>query len=188
MATLPAVADIVKDIAQAYAFDGPALELGSLVVEGTAHPEAPVRVPLSMLNRHGLVAGATGTGKTKTLQLMAEQLSAAGVPCFLADIKGDLSGMAAPGASNDRITTRATEIGTEWVPTAYPVQFLTLGGQWAAGRRYGPPSPRSGRSCWPRCWASTTPRSPRWRWSSTSRTRPGCRCSTSRTCGRSSAT
>ena len=71
--------DVVAAVAAGYAFDGPALELGALVVDGTAHPDAPVRIPLAMVNRHGLVAGATGTGKTKTLQLMAEQLSAAGV-------------------------------------------------------------------------------------------------------------
>src|SRR6185503_17019459 len=76
-----------------YAFDGPAVELGSVVTEGAPHPSARVRVPVGMLNRHGLVAGATGTGKTKTLQLITEQLSAAGVPVFVADIKGDLSGL-----------------------------------------------------------------------------------------------
>ena len=67
-------------LGEAYAFSGTALELGAVVLDGAPHPEAPVRIPLSMLNRHGLVAGATGTGKTKTLQLIAEQLSAAGVP------------------------------------------------------------------------------------------------------------
>ena len=72
-----------------------------------------------------------GTGKTKTLQLMAEQLSAAGVPVFLADIKGDLSGLAAPGEPSDRTTQRATEVGQTWVPTAYPVEFLSLGGTGA---------------------------------------------------------
>ena len=75
------------------------------------------------------VAGATGTGKTKTLQLMAEQLSAQGVPVFLADMKGDLSGMASPGVANDRITARAKDIGEDWVPTAYPAEFYSLGGQ-----------------------------------------------------------
>ncbi|MDQ1709466.1 MAG: double-strand break repair helicase HerA and related ATPase, partial [Frankiaceae bacterium] len=94
--------DVVADIAKAYAFEGRALELGALVTDATAHPEAAIRIPLAMLNRHGLVAGATGTGKTKTLQLMAEQLSDAGVPCVLADIKGDVSGLAAPGQPGDR--------------------------------------------------------------------------------------
>ncbi|GAA2351313.1 ATPase [Catellatospora methionotrophica] len=113
-----------------YAFDGPALDLGALVGDGgKADPGCPVRVPLAMLNRHGLVAGATGTGKTKTLQVMAEQLSAAGVPVFLADIKGDVSGMAAPALPSDRITERMAELGQPWTPTAYPCEFLTLGGK-----------------------------------------------------------
>ena len=105
--------DAAAEIGQAYAFEGAALELGALVLDTKAHPEARIRMPLSMLNRHGLVAGATGTGKTKTLQLIAEQLSDAGVPVFLADIKGDVSGMAAPGTANERITSRAADTGTE---------------------------------------------------------------------------
>ncbi len=120
-------------LGKAYAFDGPALELGALVLDGEAHPAARIRVPLSMLNRHGLVAGATGTGKTKTLQLMAEQLSEAGVPVFLADIKGDVSGMAAPGTPSDRITKRATETATDWAPKGFPAEFLNLGGQGGTG-------------------------------------------------------
>jgi hypothetical protein len=78
------------------------VDLGAVVIDGAAVPDAHVRIPLGMLNRHGLVAGATGTGKTKTLQLLAEQLSEAGVPVMLADVKGDLSGIAAPGAISDR--------------------------------------------------------------------------------------
>ncbi len=120
--------DDVSRIAAAYALEGPALDLGALVVEGAAHPDAPVRVPLSMMNRHGLVAGATGTGKTKTLQLIAEQLSDAGVPVFLADIKGDVSGMAAPGVTSDRITARAADTGTDWHAKGFPCEFLALGG------------------------------------------------------------
>ena len=123
----------VDKLGAAYAFTGPALELGALVLDGAAHPEASIRVPLSMLNRHGLVAGATGTGKTKTLQLMAEQLSDAGVPVFLADIKGDVSGMAAPGTTSDRIAKRAAETGTDWHAKAFPVEFLTLGGEGGTG-------------------------------------------------------
>jgi uncharacterized protein len=111
-----------------YAFEGPALELGAAVWEGAADPSAPVRLPLSVMNRHGLVAGATGTGKTKTLQVMAEQLAAQGVPVFLADIKGDLSGLATAGQSSDRLLGRAGEVGQQWTGTAYPVQFLSLGG------------------------------------------------------------
>ena len=82
-----------------------------------------------MLNRHGLVAGATGTGKTKTLQLMAEQISAAGVPVFAADIKGDLSGIASPGQPNDKLLARTQKIGQNWQPKACPTEFFALGGQ-----------------------------------------------------------
>ena len=85
---------IVQTVAPGYQFEGPALELGGLMIDATTLTDTHIRIPLGMLNRHGLVAGATGTGKTKTLQLMAEQLSAAGVPVFAADIKGDLSGLA----------------------------------------------------------------------------------------------
>jgi DNA helicase HerA-like ATPase len=121
-------AETAGRIAAGYAFAGPAVELGSVVAEGAPHPSARVRVPIGMLNRHGLVAGATGTGKTKTLQLITEQLSAAGVPVFVADIKGDLSGLAAPGEPGDRITGRAQDTGDDWAPTAYPVEFLAIGG------------------------------------------------------------
>ena len=120
---------LITEIRQGYAFDGPALHFGAAVVEGTAHPDAAVRIPLSMMNRHGLVAGATGTGKTKTLQLMAEQLVEQGVPVFLADIKGDLSGMASPGEGGDRITARSQDVGLDWEPTAYPAEFFSLGGE-----------------------------------------------------------
>ncbi|MFS4096491.1 helicase HerA-like domain-containing protein [Streptomyces sp. AF1A] len=124
-AALPAEA---RKIASGYAFSGPALDLGALLWDGRCHPDAPVRIPLAMLNRHGLVAGATGTGKTKTLQLIAEQLSAQGVPVFLADIKGDLSGIARPGQANDRVRKRAAETGQRWEPAGFPAEFLALGG------------------------------------------------------------
>jgi uncharacterized protein len=121
-------AEVAARIAQGYAFGGPAIELGSVVAGGGPHPQARVRVPIGMLNRHGLIAGATGTGKTKTLQLIAEQLSAAGVPVFLADIKGDLSGLSAAGEPGDRVAKRAADTGDDWAPTAYPVEFLAVGG------------------------------------------------------------
>ncbi len=120
--------DQVEQIRSGYAFTGPALDFGAAVVDGTAYPSAPVRIPLAVLNRHGLVAGATGTGKTKTLQLMAEQLSHQGVPVFLADVKGDLSGLASPGETSDRVRQRSAEVGQEWVPTAYPAELFALGG------------------------------------------------------------
>ncbi|MGH8938135.1 MAG: helicase HerA-like domain-containing protein, partial [Actinomycetes bacterium] len=120
---------LVASVQQGYAFDGVALELGALVVDGTARPDAPVRIPLAMLNRHGLVAGATGTGKTKTLQLMAEQLSANGVPVFAADIKGDLSGLATPGEPSEKVASRAGEVGQQWRALACPTEFYALGGE-----------------------------------------------------------
>ena len=119
---------LVDAVKSGYAFTGPALDLGALVVDGVGHPDVAIRIPLAMLNRHGLVAGATGTGKTKTLQLIAEQLSAQGVAVFLADIKGDLSGMASPGVTNDKITARSAEVNQSWVPTGFPCTFFALGG------------------------------------------------------------
>ncbi|MEU9820830.1 helicase HerA-like domain-containing protein [Pseudonocardia alni] len=116
-----------RTIAAGYATDGAALELGTVLVDGVCDPQARVRIPLATLNRHGLVAGATGTGKTKTLQALAGQLSDAGVPVLLADVKGDLSGMARAGEPGDKVTARATDTGDDWIPTAYPVQFLSLG-------------------------------------------------------------
>ncbi|MER7508625.1 helicase HerA-like domain-containing protein [Streptomyces lavendulae] len=120
--------DPAGQIAAGYAFTGPALDLGALLWDGTCLPDRQIRIPLSMLNRHGLVAGATGTGKTKTLQLIAEQLSAAGVPVFLADIKGDVSGISAPGTENDRVRERAADVAQDWQPAGCPAEFYALGG------------------------------------------------------------
>lgn len=89
----PALPQQALEIAAGYAFTRPALDLGALIWDGICLPDARIRIPLPMLNRPGLVAGATGTGRTKTLQLIAEQLSAQGVPVFLADVKGDVSGI-----------------------------------------------------------------------------------------------
>lgn len=117
-----------REIAAGYAFEGAALELGTVVVDGRVEPGARVRIPMRMLNRHGLVAGATGTGKTKTLQGIAEQLSCAGIPVVLADIKGDLSGLAEPGEAEEKLTARAAETGAEnWAPQAFPTEFVAVG-------------------------------------------------------------
>lgn len=118
----------VREIAAGYAFTGPALDLGAVLLDGTAHRDAQVRIPLGVLNRHGLVAGATGTGKTKTLQLIAEQLSAQGVPVFLADIKGDVSGISAPGTPSERTAARAAEVGQSWSAQGCPTEYYALGG------------------------------------------------------------
>jgi DNA helicase HerA-like ATPase len=123
----PLDASQVDAIRSGYAFDAVALELGALV-NGEALADVPVRIPLAMLNRHGLVAGATGTGKTKTLQVLAEQLSAAGVPVFAADIKGDLSGIASSGEASDKLLERTTGIGQDWKPNASPTEYFSLGG------------------------------------------------------------
>lgn len=116
-----------KTIAQGYASEGAGISLGSVLVDGKADPEARVSIPLSMMNRHGLVAGATGTGKTKTLQLIAEQLSENGVPVVMADMKGDLSGLAQPGEDSDKARSRAEKTGADWAPAGHPVEFLSLG-------------------------------------------------------------
>src|SRR3954454_10706503 len=120
--------DFAASIAKAYTFEGPALDLGRGIHDGALVPEAVVRVPLSMVNRHGLIAGATGTGKTKTLQGLAEQLSEAGVPVFAADMKGDVSGLSAAGATDGPAPKRDAELGIDFKPTAFPVEFLSLGG------------------------------------------------------------
>jgi DNA helicase HerA-like ATPase len=125
--TTESTATPAQQIAAGYAVQGQALELGAVVVDGTCDPTAQVRIPLATVNRHGLVAGATGTGKTKSLQVMAEQLSAAGVPCLMADVKGDLSGLSQPGVANDKTEQRAKDTGDNWTPTAFPVEFLSLG-------------------------------------------------------------
>jgi DNA helicase HerA-like ATPase len=117
----------VEKIASGYAFEGTTLDLGALV-NGDPVPEAQVRIPLGMMNRHGLVAGATGTGKTRTLQGLAEQLAAKGVPVFAADIKGDLSGVATPGEPNEKLLARTQAIGQDWKPEASVTDYFALGG------------------------------------------------------------
>ncbi|MFF0494039.1 helicase HerA-like domain-containing protein [Nocardia sp. NPDC004068] len=115
-------------IAAGYAAEGAALELGAVLVDGQVNPAARVRIPLRTINRHGLVAGATGTGKTKTLQGIAEQLSAAGVPVVLADIKGDLSGLSNPGVAEEKTKARAAQTGAaDWAPAGFPTEFVSLG-------------------------------------------------------------
>jgi DNA helicase HerA-like ATPase len=120
---------VVAAVVPGYAFEGPALELGGLVLGPDDVTDVGIRIPLAMLNRHGLVAGATGTGKTVTLQLLAEQLSANGVPVFAADIKGDLSGISVAGEGGDKVRDRAEAIGQSWEGRGYPVEFYALGGE-----------------------------------------------------------
>src|SRR3954449_2060817 len=117
----------------AYALTEPGLVLGSPMLGAELANDARVQVALSMMNRHGLIAGATGTGKTKTLQLLAGQLSKAGVPVFVADIKGDVTGMAAPGdATNPKVVERLTSLGWTFEPAGHPVAYLSLSGKLGA--------------------------------------------------------
>jgi len=118
----------VAAIRTGYTVEGLALELGALV-NGEAQPDVQVRIPLGMLNRHGLVAGATGTGKTRTLQVLAEQIAANGVPVFAADIKGDLSGLAVVGQGNEKLLARTEGIGQQWQGVASQAELFSLGGQ-----------------------------------------------------------
>ncbi|MFZ7087056.1 helicase HerA-like domain-containing protein [Curtobacterium sp. RRHDQ10] len=120
----PAAVDAIRS---GYTVEGSAIEVGALV-DGSARPDVQVRIPLGMLNRHGLVAGATGTGKTKTLQVLAEQIAAAGVPVFAADVKGDLSGLAVPGSASPKLLERTQGIGQDWTPAASTAEFYALGG------------------------------------------------------------
>jgi DNA double-strand break repair helicase HerA and related ATPase len=120
--------DFAETIAAAYKADGAVIDLGRGVHDGKLEQAAVVQVPLSMMSRHGLVAGATGTGKTKTLQVIAEQLSAQGVPVFVADVKGDVSGLAVPGEAGAVAEKRTTDLGLPFAPNGFPTEFLSLGG------------------------------------------------------------
>ncbi|MEH3090155.1 MAG: DUF853 family protein [Microbacterium arborescens] len=126
-ASAPLDAEEVEKIRAGYEFAEAALELGVLL-NGEPVASVPVRIPLAMTNRHGLVAGATGTGKTRTLQVLVEQLAAHGVPVFAADIKGDLSGLGAAGETSDKLLARTAAIGQEWTPRAFATEFFALGG------------------------------------------------------------
>ncbi len=129
--------DLASDLAEGYGFDDDAVILGRAMdsdLDGTLN-EQFVQAPLRMLNRHGLVAGATGTGKTKTLQLYAEQLSSLGVPVFLADLKGDLTGLAVPSPGHPKIDERMEGMDLPWTPTSYPVEALSLSGHNGAKLR-----------------------------------------------------
>jgi hypothetical protein len=116
-----------------YALTEPGIVLGSPMLGAELDNDVRIQVALSMMNRHGLIAGATGTGKTKTLQLMAGQLSKAGVPVFVADVKGDLTGLAAPGdGTNPKVIERVASLGWTFQASGHPVEYLSLSGKLGA--------------------------------------------------------
>lgn len=119
----------VEAIKAGYSFKGEAPQIGCGMLNGEVISEAGVFLPLKTMNRHGLIAGATGTGKTKTLQMISEFLSDASVPVLVLDIKGDLSGIAAEGASNDKIADRYNKLHLTYTPARYPAELLTLTGK-----------------------------------------------------------
>lgn len=121
--------DFVKEIQSGYAFNGEHIQLGAAMFGEEALSAAMVSIPLKTLNRHGLVAGATGTGKTKTLQMLAENLSLLSVPVLLMDIKGDISGLGAAGEENPKIRERQARVDLPWTPHSYPVELLTISQQ-----------------------------------------------------------
>ncbi|MEJ0103222.1 MAG: helicase HerA-like domain-containing protein [Bacteroidota bacterium] len=116
----------IKAVKDGYTFKGDAVKIGCGILDGEVVTGADIFLPLKTMNRHGLIAGATGTGKTKTLQVISECLSDASVPVVLMDIKGDLSGIAAAGTVNDKITDRYQKLGMDYKPAAYPADLLTL--------------------------------------------------------------
>ncbi len=116
----------LEEISSGYSFDGESIILGAAKIGEEVMKESFIRVPLETLNRHGLIAGATGTGKTKTLQIIAEQLSAKGVPSLVMDIKGDLSGIAVASDGHKKIDERHEKIGFPFIADNSPVEFLTL--------------------------------------------------------------
>ena len=112
----------------AYSWDVPAVTIGTLIDNGARVPGVSAKMPLPMFNRHLLVAGATGTGKTRTLQLLAEGLSANGSSVLLCDVKGDLTGLAEAGASSEKLLSRTAANGQDWASASFPVELLSLGG------------------------------------------------------------
>ena len=114
----PSLSETATRVRDAYAFEGGRIHIGAMTEDGEPNAAVAVNLPVAMLNRHGLIAGATGTGKTRTLQVIAEQAAHAGASVLVADMKGDLSGIAVPGPASDKLTARTSTLGQEWTPTA----------------------------------------------------------------------
>lgn len=127
--------DLKKLVESSFHFAGASMPLGTAKLGDAILDHTIVSVPLKMFNRHGLIAGATGTGKTKTLQNIAEKLSLEGVPTLLMDIKGDLSGISQPGTPNSKIAERHAKIGIEWKPMGFPSELLSISGEKGARLR-----------------------------------------------------
>ncbi len=125
----------IDSIKKAYSLNEPHIYLGAGIVDGEVLSDAKINLSLRMMNRHGLISGATGSGKTRTLQVIAEQLSEAGVPVFLSDIKGDLSGLGKPGTTNPKLEERAKMLGIEFKPTEFPVEMYSLSGKLGSPMR-----------------------------------------------------
>jgi hypothetical protein len=119
----------IQAIKDGYSFKGESVKIGAAVLDGEVVADAAINLPLKTMNRHGLIAGATGTGKTKTLQMISEMLSDNSVPVLLMDIKGDLSGIAAEGSTNDKVKERYTKLNMEYKPALFPSELMTLTGQ-----------------------------------------------------------
>jgi hypothetical protein len=119
----------IEEINSGYATTNENILLGGALLNGESVPNTFIRIPLKTLNRHGLIAGATGTGKTKTIQVLSEQLSLNGIPVLMMDIKGDFSGIAATGEEKTFITERHAKIGIPYQTKAFPVELMTLSEQ-----------------------------------------------------------
>jgi DNA helicase HerA-like ATPase len=126
---MPSKEAFVQAIKDGYTFKGESVKIGAAVLDGEVVADASINLPLKTMNRHGLIAGATGTGKTKTLQMISEFLSDNSVPVLLMDIKGDLSGIAAEGSTNDKVKERYAKLNIEYKPALFPAELMTLTGQ-----------------------------------------------------------
>ena len=121
--------EFIQVVKTGYTFKGDSVKIGAGMLDGEVVSEAGIYLPLKTLNRHGLIAGATGTGKTKTLQMISEFLSDASVPVLLMDIKGDLSGIAAMGAANDKVNSRYQLLQMPYSPALFAAELLTISGE-----------------------------------------------------------
>lgn len=121
--------DFSNYINEGYTFKGDFITIGGAILDNEVLPNTYVNIPLKTLNRHGLIAGATGTGKTKSVQVLSEQLSLKGIPVLMMDIKGDFSGIAQPGEEKSFITERHQKIGLEYNTKGFPVELMTISEQ-----------------------------------------------------------